>query len=112
MQAVSMFSAVLITPPPSQNRNPPSPPRNVLVAFKPTQEPKRVPSKAPTLTYNSPWTTPGRTDLFANRGERLLATMHELAQSRDGYVLRSAIAEGESVGGPPKCCFGGAEMRG
>ncbi|CAJ1381276.1 unnamed protein product [Effrenium voratum] len=30
--------------------------------------------------------------------ERLLATMHELAQSRDGYVLRSAIAEGESVG--------------
>lgn len=30
--------------------------------------------------------------------ERLLATMHELAQSRDGWVLKNAIAEGESVG--------------
>ena len=31
-------------------------------------------------------------------GERLLATMHELAQSRDGWVLKNAISEGESVG--------------
>ncbi|CAK9058114.1 Reticulocyte-binding protein 2 homolog a [Durusdinium trenchii] len=30
--------------------------------------------------------------------ERLLATMQELAQSRDGWVLKNAIAEGESVG--------------
>lgn len=30
--------------------------------------------------------------------ERILGSLAELAQSRDGYVLRTAIAEGESVG--------------